>query len=81
MKITKVKSTLSGKMIADGKPEGSVPLLVIQHEDGDGEVDVEGEGGRKGGNWKFRDNLLFRIPRLRSPISIPGSSNSYSGFH
>jgi hypothetical protein len=32
VKITKVKSTLSGKMIADGKPEGSVPLLVVRYE-------------------------------------------------
>jgi glutathione S-transferase len=40
MKITKVKSTLSGKMIADGKPEGSVPLLVIRHGDGEGEDKV-----------------------------------------
>jgi hypothetical protein len=58
MKITKVRSTLSGKMIADGKPEGSVPLLVVRYEDGDGEGEGEGDGGG-GGNGKEEDKVVI----------------------
>jgi hypothetical protein len=59
IKIAKVKSTLSGKMVADGKPEGSVPLLVIQHEDGDREVDVEEEGGGTYREGKGEDKVVI----------------------
>jgi hypothetical protein len=58
MKITKVRSTLSGKMIADGKPEGSVPLLVVRYEDGDGEGEGEGDGGG-GRNGKGEDKVVI----------------------
>jgi glutathione S-transferase len=76
MKITNVKSTLSGKMIADGKPEGSVPLLVVKYEAREEGGEGEGEGEDKVVIGSLEIIQYFESIFSHDPLASISSMNS-----